>query len=294
MEVAPFFFPFCVAVALALLMSVLAIRLGERYGLYADPRKLRFFQKRIVALGGLPLFTAFFLVAMYALLSVPAGADDIYSRPAMVRIVGGVFWGALLLVGGGLYSLKARRHAWLPWLLLVVAVGIAYAHHLRIEALAVLNWKIIRLNGFSFPLTLLWFVLVVAIFEILDSVEGLANIGLVLGSVLGFALVDFTREVYVPFLYAALGGASLGCLRTNNFRPRMVYGPTGNKLVGFLFAAVTIIARQKETVVQVVIFPVALAALVVVFFAAMYLEARHAASGPSQSGGQTPEQSDSD
>jgi len=286
MEIVRFVFPFGVALALALLLSDWTIRLGRRHGLYADPRKIRYFRKHAVALGGLPLAGAFFAVALYALLSVPAGGDEIYGRVRMVRLLWGLFFGAFLLVGGGLYCLRTPRRSWLMGPLLLAAVALAYFFRMRIEAVGLFDSRVILLHGWSFPVTLLWFVLVVAIFEILDSVDGLANIGLTVGSLLGFALVKFSAEVYVPFLYSALAGAGLGCLWTNNFRPRMVHGPTGSKLIGFLFAGVTLIARQKETVVQVVVFPVALVVLVVVFSALTYLDSRRSLSEPA---GSTPE-----
>ncbi len=118
--------------------------------------------------------------------------------------------------------------------------------------------------------------LVVSITELLDFFEGLASAVITLISLVFFHLqiAKGQGEVYVPFFFAVLGGAAAGLLPFQLFRKKILYGKSGNKLVGFLFAAGTVIARRKETTGQFFLFPIALLLFATVVVHFLFLESQ--------------------
>lgn len=218
----------------ALLTSVcvaFSIRLANRHGIHDHPDAERKMQDRpIPKLGGLAVAIAFTVSALAALLVI---------RPSAILLGMSLLVPALLaaLVGyvDDLRHLNPRLRLGLQ-----AALGaLAWALGARIVAFDT-PWL-------DFPLTVLWFMIIVNGINLLDNSDGLAG-STVMVSALGASVIAlvFGQEL-VSLLGFALVGACIGYLR-HNWHPASVYmGDSGAYFLGFLLAGL-IIRLRPETV----------------------------------------------
>jgi Fuc2NAc and GlcNAc transferase len=157
---------------------------------------------------------------------------------------------------------KAAGTALPPWPLLAALAAVAALGYwddrarglparlrmaLQIAAAAVVAWRLgpleylplpepldVPIGWFGWPLTIIWIVAVLNLYNFLDGIDGFAGLqGAVAG--LGFAVLPVPGEVRVLGLAAA--GACLGFLRWNWHPAKIFMGDVGSTMLGFLYAS---------------------------------------------------------
>ncbi len=220
-------------------------RLAHRIGAVAMPGGRHIHKKPTPTAGGLAIFGGFWAAAMISqwplsgpLMGIFIGStlllalcllDDVYSLPALPRLVGQI----------------------------LVAI-IAFQWGVRIEGLtspiSILGtYKYLALGWFSAPLTVLWIVAVTNAINWLDGLDGLVA-GVT--SLAGLTLMAFawggSFEV-VGVMAAAIAGANLGFL-PYNFNPARVFmGDTGSMFIGYCLASVAVLGAFKGTTAAVLV-----------------------------------------
>jgi len=133
---------------------------------------------------------------------------------------------------------------------ITIAVA-AYCMHIRFQ-----NVLGISLPGaVDFGLTLLWFLVWMNAFNLIDGVDGLATgIALIAGSGMAASLV-FRRSPGDVLLLLGLVGACAGFLRYNFHPARVFLGDTGSLFLGFTLAMLAMTTNSKGTFVAVIGMP---------------------------------------
>ncbi len=99
----------------------------------------------------------------------------------------------------------------------------------------------LELGAMSVPLTLLWIVGFINIYNFIDGIDGLAaGVGMI-AAVFSLLVGVLTGATFLAPLYAIIAGSSLGFLRYNFPPARIFMGDTGSTFIGFVFATLSVI-----------------------------------------------------
>ena len=258
------------------LVAMLALRIARDKNILSDPKKVRFYTSEKPLLGHIPLFLSFFLPFALTFGWGVFSDDFFYTLVELKRISIGLFLASLFLVISATYSDVRNDPGDLEWIYIIGSSLVLYFFEIRFIVLKIPLIGDINVRFWGLPLLVVWVLLVVSIMELLDFFEGLASAVIAVVSFVYFYLqiAEGKGEVFVPVFFATLGGAAAGLLPFQLFRKKILYGKSGNKLVGFLFAAGTVIARRKETTGHFFLFPIVLVLFVIVLFHFLFLESQ--------------------
>jgi UDP-GlcNAc:undecaprenyl-phosphate GlcNAc-1-phosphate transferase len=108
----------------------------------------------------------------------------------------------------------------------------------------------------SGPLTVLWLVGITNAVNLADGIDGLAAGIATFAAAILFVMTVPTVYTLVPYLAAALAGASLGFLRYN-FSPATIFlGDSGSLFLGFFLGGLSLWASEKSTIAFAFLIPV--------------------------------------
>jgi UDP-GlcNAc:undecaprenyl-phosphate GlcNAc-1-phosphate transferase len=246
----PFLVVFVVAFALALTLTPLARRLGERYGFVATPGGRRKHAGTKSRLGGLALFVAFVVAAALAQL-LPVERQD---PKELTRLVGLLLGGTFIFLVG-IYDDKRELRASPQITAQFIAALIAIQFLIFIEYV---NNPFTNQQTQPFPwpfvvaFTLFWLMGMMNTVNWLDGLDGLApGVAAILSAVLAFHMVREGQHS-VALLPLALLGATLGFLPYNFHPARVFMGSSGSFFLGFAVGALGIMAGAKMATVLLV------------------------------------------
>ena len=131
-----------------------------------------------------------------------------------------------------------------PLLKLAGQLGLAVAAYLL--EIRVQNILGVALPGwFDFAATVIWFLLLMNSFNLIDGIDGLAT-GIAVIASFGIALsLVFRNAPGDVLLFLGLAGAGLGFLRYNFYPARVFLGDTGSMFIGFALASLAISTSSK-------------------------------------------------
>ncbi len=266
MSQSPIFFGL-LAFALSLLGNLLIIQWAKRFRLLAYPRARDHHRRPTVRLGGLAIFFSL-LVSTYLAFhfDFPDYRFTTESFFGFDRLLLGLLVASLLLVGAmvvdDLKGLSVGQKLLAQLLAVLTALSAGY----RIEFFNNPFGNIIYLtDSLAWLLTLVWFLILMNVVNLLDGLDGLAggvsSIGFLVISFL--ALFDYIAQPATHLLSLIALGATLGFL-VLNWRPAKIFmGDAGSHLLGFWLAALAIISGGKVATVALVLgLPILDAALV--------------------------------
>ncbi len=213
------------AFALTFLLTPLVRMAAVRYGWVGKPTEDRWGHRTIGRLGGVAMFAGFLTAT---LMWVPA-----VHRPAGLLISLGLVFGLGLL---------DDFHRLPPYTKLVAQLLIGCA-----VVSSGIHIDLFRWAWVSIPCSVLWFVLVMNAFNLLDNMDGLAaGIGALAA---GFCALHagMAGQWHVVTLSLILGGACLGFLRFN-FPPAKIYmGDSGSHFLGLSLAALALLGSWRHS-----------------------------------------------
>jgi len=231
---------FISAAILSALGTLVAIRVGHRFGLEDLPGGRRKHSGPVPRIGGLGLFVGFFSVALWLYLYAPLKPEH------RLPILG-------LLVGAGfvfLFGLADDKYEFKPapqFAAQVIAAVIAIAATVWIEEVTLPLVGFTRFAWFvTYPLTLFWIVGMMNTVNFLDGLDGLAT-GVAAIAALLFGLhmwlkVDQPQIALYAFAFA---GACIGFLPFNFSPARIFLGSAGAMVMGYALAALSILAPAR-------------------------------------------------
>lgn len=213
------------AFGISLGLTPIVRQVAIRCGWVSKPVDDRWGKRVIARLGGVAMFAGFTaaaliwvpmtrqlagLLAGISLVFVLGLADDIRRLPPYTKLIGQLLVGCLLPLSG-----------------------------IRIE--------LISSQWLSIPLSVLWFVLIMNAFNLLDNMDGLAaGIGALSAAFCAFHAV-LAGQWLVVSLSAVLCGVCLGFLRFN-FPPARIYmGDSGSHVLGLTLGALALLGSWKNS-----------------------------------------------
>ncbi len=236
--------PFLVALAVALIVTPLAIKLAPKIGAMDIPKdERRMHSKAMPRFGGLAIFAGM----MISLLIYNHGDKEITS--IMVCCV-------MIYIVGVIDDLKTLKPG-LKLLGQVVSAAVLYFQGIKIEF--VTNYfgdgNMIFGDVACFLVTVLWVVAITNAMNLIDGLDGLAA---------GVSAISALCIGYVAYIYGqytttmammVIAGSALGFLPFN-FNPAKTFmGDSGSQLLGFALSAFSIIGAVKSSTMIVVIIP---------------------------------------
>ena len=241
-------FTFTIALALALVFTPLAIRLGLKLGIADKPGGRRKHSRVTSRLGAVPLFGAFIGAA---LISQTFGVPTLDPQEG-VRLTG-LLIGSVVIFAAGLLDDRFELRSGPQFIIQAIGAGIAIAHLIFIERFhnpllgreqVLLGWQAVALSAF-------WFLGMMNTVNFLDGVDGLAaTVSLIAASVTAIHMLR-EGQYSVALLPIALAGALLGFL-VFNFQPARIFLGSGAPYLGFTLACLGIIAGAKVALLLLV------------------------------------------
>ena len=232
------------ACGMTFLLTPLVRAIAVRSGWVSRPIEDRWGKRVIARLGGVAMFVGF-LAAV--LLWVPL-------QPILV----GLLIGTSLVFIVGLID-DVRRMPPYTKLIAQLLVGC-------VVVLAGVRIELIHWRWLSIPLSVLWLVLVMNAFNLLDNMDGLAaGVGAIAAIFCGLHAM-LTQQWVVVTLALILAGVCLGFLRYN-FPPAKTYmGDSGSHFLGLSLAALTLLGTWRHSTQLVSVLAVPVLALAVPIF----------------------------
>jgi UDP-GlcNAc:undecaprenyl-phosphate GlcNAc-1-phosphate transferase len=230
---------FLIAASGVLVLTPLAIRLGQRLNLVAIPDGRRKHVGHIVRIGGLGFYPAF-LAATIATLGISRNDPLELTRLAGVLLSLGIVWVM------GLLDDRFEFPAWTQTLGLAIASLVAIAFKVFVERFnepftdqqLVVDWYLMV------PITIAWLMGMSGTVNLLDGLDGLATGVVGISSLVLFIHMLRLQQYTVSLLPLALLGCCVGFLPFN-FNPARIFLGGGAHVLGFALGAISIVAGAK-------------------------------------------------
>ncbi len=234
-----------IALALSAVFTWCAVRILPRFGYIRNPGGRHIHKTLVPRGGGIAVVLSFFIaLAMYALDNRSSG--DIHQ----------FFWKllipAVILTALGMFDDRYELRSWTKLLVQILVAMIIF----KLDACeyTVCGWKMPIY--YSLPLTIVWIIIVVNAFNLIDGLDGLAA-GLAVISAscmtIWFLLVGDHMKEAVTFLI--LAGSALGFLRYNFHPAKIFLGDTGSMFLGFVFAVLSLSTVDRAVTMTSLLLP---------------------------------------
>ncbi|MBQ0124771.1 MAG: undecaprenyl/decaprenyl-phosphate alpha-N-acetylglucosaminyl 1-phosphate transferase [Clostridiales bacterium] len=219
----------------ACLLTPLMRKLATKYGIVDSPDGKRKFQKEPVPyMGGLAILAAFIAGS-----SVLWFASDGVSRTYIVIFVGVILTAALGLIDDIIDMKPPVKFAGQ----VLIALGTVIAGG-AMEYIEIFG-HYVKFGIFSYPISVLWIVLVVNAVNMLDGLDGLACGTCALSLMTLFVSALVMNDGVSALICAALCGAALGFLPYNLTPASIFMGDSGAMALGYVMASVSLFGFFK-------------------------------------------------
>lgn len=257
--------PGLVAAAACCVAGFCLRRLSLRRDILSDPARLRYYNVRRPLFGGLAVAVGFWAGILYFIVACEnPWVDKVYSESSVKALL------ASLLLGSGFLALSTSFADWRQdtgyheWLYLLGSAAFISIYHLAIEKLSVPFFGSVDVGALpGAVLTIVWVGIVVSVVEVLESLGGVVTLAPIILVSLWFAFKSPAGETVQPLIAVTLVGSLIGIIPCQRVKDGIVLGKAGNKTVGFLFAALTLVGRRKAGT-ALLILPIGICILYVV------------------------------
>lgn len=236
-------FTFLVALAVTFVLTPVVKNFAIRIGAVDKPDARKVHHGLIPRLGGLAIYVGFMVSVIatigftYEMVGIMLGAtfliavgiaDDVYSLPPKVKLLGQIIAAAIPVV---IFNINIE---WID----VPRLGIIYLPEI-----------------ISLPLTIFWIIGFVNTVNLIDGLDGLAA-GIATIASIAIALLAFQMGQWVAAAaMVAMTGACLAFLQYN-FNPAKIFmGDTGSMFLGYIISAVSVMGSMKTVATAVLIVP---------------------------------------
>ena len=218
---------FAGALALAWVLTPLALRFALRRQLLDVPGEHKSHQSPVPYLGGVAIVVSFSLAVLVAAVVVrPAGVIEELAAVMVAAVV--------LSIVGLVDDLRGLG----PWVRLAAEVAAGLVVYF--SGGGVLLFDAAALNA---AITVLWVVGVTNAYNLLDNMDGLSAGIAAISAGFFFLLAAANGQFLVAALAAGLAGCALGFLRHNYHPARIYMGDAGSLFLGFMLATIGIRLR---------------------------------------------------
>ena len=248
------FVAFVVALAAALGMTPLVIKLAHRIGAVDHPNERKVHTHPVPRLGGVAVYIAVFLtIAVVFLLH-----GNEFASPWKTPLQGfGLALASLMILAVGTWDDIKQLGPGKKFLLQVLVSTVVYASGVRISIISQpLGEGMLDLAWLSYPATVLWIVGIMNALNLIDGLDGLAS-GVAMVASITIAAISFVKfhDAGTAVIALILAGSLLGFLRFNFNPARIFLGDSGSLFLGFMLAVLSMIGSTKGSTAFAVIIP---------------------------------------
>jgi UDP-GlcNAc:undecaprenyl-phosphate GlcNAc-1-phosphate transferase len=235
-----------------LLLTPLAIRLGQRWGVVDAPGPRKIHESLIPLSGGWAILGTLSLVLWGHLVAAHIiGGTPLEARfpeqvryftaasPLLIAKVLPVYLGALGIFMLGLVDDLRAMSARSRLIFQILLAGAVAASGLRPQLAFVPEYVAILIG-------IVWLVGITNAFNFLDGLDGLSSGVALVGTLALLSVMGVAKQPDVVFFLAALAGTQAGFLRFNFHPARIFLGSSGSLLIGFLLACSTILVTYTK------------------------------------------------
>ncbi|MGE0201197.1 MAG: glycosyltransferase family 4 protein [Candidatus Melainabacteria bacterium] len=233
---------FLLALIFALVLVPWVRRQAMAAGYFDAPDERKIHKYPIPRLGGLAIWSSF----MLALWSLSLLSDK--PLPMGSPMTGILAGGTIMFILGLLDDLMGLS----PYFKLgiqVLAAVVAYFFGVAVMTLDLPGSKLLLLNFFALPVTLLWIVGLSNAMNFIDGMDGLAA-GITTISALTLVVIAFfTMRPSEALMASILVGSTLGFLAYNYHPAKIFMGDSGSLFCGFMLATIAVTGVLKSKIV---------------------------------------------
>ena len=232
---------------LSYLLMPLLIRLALRWNVVDKPGQRKIHQKSKPLLGGVGIFSSFFLVVIGNIIGfelmqranwIPASLQTIVRVSSMLSAVLPKL--VLILAGGFLVHLLGVLDD-------IFKERLSYKFKFAVQIIIVLVVAVAGVRTSFMPgkildivITTFWIVGITNSFNLLDNLDGLtAGISVISASIF-FAIAVLQGQIFFAFILAAVAGAGFGFLLRNFYPSKLFMGDSGSLFLGYMFGALSV------------------------------------------------------
>lgn len=236
-----------IAVAIAALTTPLLRMLAFRIGALDRGIGRRVHDGVVPRLGGGGIFLGFMAPLLFVLLRGARSAGT-------EQLVGIMVAGTIIFALGVRDDLRGSP-IWMKLAAQTVAALVVWWWGVRIEQIANPFGEPFHLGWLSLPATVLWVVVITNAINLVDGLDGLAAST---GMLIAVTLIFFSpAKDHLLILACVVLLGSLAGFLVHNFPPATIFmGDSGSLLVGFLLAALSIVASAKASAMAAAMLPI--------------------------------------
>jgi UDP-GlcNAc:undecaprenyl-phosphate GlcNAc-1-phosphate transferase len=237
---------FAVAFGLALALTPLMRPVSFRLGAIDTGTGRRVHTGRIPRLGGAGIFAAFMMPAAF---SLTRGEWDSFHYSLT-----GILIASTIVFCIGLYDDLKGATIKNKLLAEVLAASFIFFWGIRITVISNPFGPPITLGWMSFPVTVLWVVVVTNAINLIDGMDGLAA---GTGILISFTLFSLSAsDTHMQLAFIIMAGGLAGFL-IYNFPPASIFmGDSGSLFLGFFLGALSILSSRKATAIATIMIPI--------------------------------------
>ena len=219
----------------------LNIRFSRRFKFIDEPNLRGISNKEIPLAGGLS-----FAVPVIVLQIILGLFPRIFGFEGSIagRILKLAIGGILILILGFLDD-KRKCSAGLKLLFQIAVSVLMFYFGFQMKLLTNPFGTDINLGIWSFPMTIIWFLLVINAFNLIDGIDGLAAGVTVIVTTVLFAVGMMFSNRTIALLSILLIASNLAFLRYNFFPAKIFMGDTGSLFIGYNIAAISVLGSAQ-------------------------------------------------
>lgn len=237
---------FLLSFSATLILIPQVMRFSRKRNILDYPRANSIHRNPVPMLGGVIIFVVFF----GACLILKVGSCTLP-----------FFIASLVIVASGVYDDIKGLRAPQKLLIQCLSAGILVSFGVVMQRISIPFGPVVELGIFAVPATILWFILMTNLINIVDGLDGLAA---GLSCIILFVLISFMWASAESAELLILLGATSAFLIFNFHPARIFLGNNGSAFLGFAIAYFALITSQKSTIVPILVLPCAILSIHVV------------------------------
>ena len=216
----------------------LYIKYAEVHKIYSHPSSRSAHNKAIPTGGGV-VFGSLCLV--FLLLSM-IGVDEIVIKYSILKICFGAFFILLLGMIDDRYVVSAKYKLFIQ----VMIASMMYFFGFQISYMTNPFGLPIDFSFLSFPITIVWYLLVMNAINFIDGLDGLSSGITIIACLVLMVFSYFSRNFLVFLNCSMLVVCLLAFLRYNFFPAKVFMGDTGSLFIGFMLASLSVAGNEEQ------------------------------------------------
>ena len=223
------------------LLTRMVLYVAKRNNVFDNPSDRKIHDAMIPRFGGIAIVSCFFLFLL--LVHFFLFPVSLYKNLSALLVP------ALIIFVLGVYDDLRGASAPQKFLFQIISALLVYSFVAKITFVSIPFIGSVALGKFSLLFTVLWIVLSINAFNLIDGLDGLL-VRISLYASVSLAVIFFLKnENVIGVLLLGLAGSLLGFLPWNLYPAKIFMGDTGSMFLGFVFAVFSMVRSQKGAMV---------------------------------------------